>query len=293
MKHERSTEEIREIAALYALGCLTQHEARSFEIHTREGCSVCTAELGRFARAVADMGLAVEEKPAPEYIVDLLAARIEREKLDFEKKPAPAREPAKKQPESKPPSPLLSQPRQGNGSIFAWVLAAILALIALLVFFAWKSSERATRDLKSQVSSAQNDAENLRILLDVQKDRIGELDQILSISGRPAARVVRLAGQETDSSGWGAILLDARKNQCVVFGYFPPRPEGRVYQLWFITSMSRIPVGVLKTDPTGRTFSSLSLPQDMTNVSAAAVTLEADNGSQIPTLPYYAIGRIE
>ena len=79
MKHERATEEIRELAALYALGSLTQHEAQSFEIHMQEGCSVCEAEYHRFARTIAGMGFAAEEVAAPDYIRDLLLARIERE----------------------------------------------------------------------------------------------------------------------------------------------------------------------------------------------------------------------
>jgi anti-sigma-K factor RskA len=291
LKHERSTEEIRETAALYALGSLTQHEARSFESHLQEGCFVCTAEFRRFTRAVADLGLVVEERAAPEYIVDLLAARIEREELDSEKKDADRGLP-REQAQSVPPKPFLSQGVQQKTSIFPWVLAAFLAAVAVITLFSWKSSKQVNSDLKSQVSSAQNDAENLRILLDVQKDRVGDLDQILSISGRPAARIVRLAGQATDPSGWGAILFDAQKGQCVAFGHFPPLPEGKVYQLWFITPTSKIPAGILKTDPTGRTFASLPLPQEMVNVSAAGVTLEPDNGSQVPTMPFYAIGRI-
>jgi hypothetical protein len=43
MRHERATEELRELAAFYALGSLTQHEAHSFEIHVQEGCPVCEA----------------------------------------------------------------------------------------------------------------------------------------------------------------------------------------------------------------------------------------------------------
>jgi anti-sigma-K factor RskA len=292
LKHERPTEQIRETAALYALGSLTQHEARSFESHIQEGCSVCAAEFRRFARAVADMGLVVEEKPAPEYIVDLLAARIEREELDSEKNLDAGREQPKEQVVFVPPRPFLSQREQQNPSFFPWILAAFVAVIAIMVFLAWQSSQQANKDLKSQLSSAQGDAENLRILLDVQKERVGNLDEILSISGRPAARIVRLAGQSADPSGWGAILLDASKNKCVAFGYFPPLPDGKVYQLWFITPISKIPAGILRTDPTGRTFASLPLPQEMANVSGAAVTMEPDNGSQIPTMPFYAVGRI-
>ena len=292
MKHERSTEQIRETAALYALGSLTQHEARSFEMHIQEGCTVCAAEFRSFARAVADMGLAVKEKAAPEYIVDLLAARIEREELDSEKNHDAGRGSAEAKTEFVPPKPFLSQRSQQKTSLFPWVLAAFVALIAIMVFLSWRSSQGVNSDLRSQVSSAQADAENLRILLDMQKERLGNLDQILSISGRPAARIVRLAGQATSPSGWGAILLDAQKSQCLAFGNFPPLPEGKVYQLWFLTPTSRIPAGALKTDPTGRTFASLPLPQEMANVSAAAVTLEPDNGSRIPTMPFYAIGRM-
>ena len=40
MRHDRATEETRETAALYALGALSQHEARAFEIHLAEGCDV-------------------------------------------------------------------------------------------------------------------------------------------------------------------------------------------------------------------------------------------------------------
>jgi anti-sigma-K factor RskA len=292
LKHERPTEQIRETAALYALGSLTQHEARSFEMHIHEGCSVCEAEFNRFAGAVADTGLAVEEKRPPEYIADLLAARIEREEPIPEKSRDIVRTPPEQKAVPVPSKPFSSYREQPKPSFFPWILAVFVAVVAIMIFLAWQSSDRTNAALKSQLSAAQADAENLRILMDVQKERVGTLDQILSISGRPAARIVRLAGQVTDTSGWGAILLDGRKNQCVTFGYFPPPPEGKVYQLWFITSMSKIPAGVLKTDPTGRTFANLPLPQDMTNVSAAAVTLEPDNGSQIPTMPFYAVGKV-
>jgi hypothetical protein len=238
------------------------------------------------------MGLAAEEKPAPEYIIDLLAARLEREELGSERNPDAGGEQPKEKAVFVPPKLFLYQREQQRTSFFPWILAAFVALIAIMIFFAWESSQRANNDLKSQVSSAQGDAENLRILLDVQKERVANLDQIISISGGPAARIVRLAGQSADSSGWGAILLDTKKNQCVAFGYFPPLPDGKVYQLWFITPTSKIPAGILKTDPTGRAFASLPLPQEMANVSSAAVTMEPDNGSQIPTMPFYAIGRI-
>ena len=72
MRHERATEEIRELTALYALGSLTQREARSFELHMNEGCSVCEAEFRKFKHAAAGIGFTAAEVAPPDYIRDLL-----------------------------------------------------------------------------------------------------------------------------------------------------------------------------------------------------------------------------
>jgi hypothetical protein len=53
LSHEKPTEEIRELAALFSLGALSQHEARSFEAHIQEGCQVCEKEYNKFKHITA------------------------------------------------------------------------------------------------------------------------------------------------------------------------------------------------------------------------------------------------
>ena len=55
MKHELDAEEYQEKAALYALGALSQHEARAFERHLAEGCSSCEAELIQFEEVTGEL----------------------------------------------------------------------------------------------------------------------------------------------------------------------------------------------------------------------------------------------
>jgi hypothetical protein len=43
------------------------------------GCPVCEAEFRRFEHAATGIGFAIEEAEAPEYLRDLLNARIDRE----------------------------------------------------------------------------------------------------------------------------------------------------------------------------------------------------------------------
>jgi anti-sigma-K factor RskA len=297
MRHERATEEIRELAALYALGSLTQHEARSFEIHMQEGCSVCEAELRTFENVVAGIGFAAEEAAAPEYLRDLLLARIEREGRTAPAAPAPSVEiDAKELPQAKPqprsaPRPIFNQPGQQRPSSFSWMLAAILAVLALLALYAWKSSKDANAQLAAKLSASQADADDLRTLLAIQRERNGEFEQIMSILGKPGTRVLVLAGQPVTPSLSGAIFWDTERNLCLTIGNFPPAPEGKIYELWFVTPAAKTPAGSLKPNPTGRVFAALNVPLEITNLAGAIVTLEPDNGSQIPTIPFCAIGR--
>ena len=75
MKHNISQDEMREKAALYALGALTQHEARSFEEHVAEGCDFCHSELEAFEQVVNAIALdADEQEPSPDVRDKLIAA---------------------------------------------------------------------------------------------------------------------------------------------------------------------------------------------------------------------------
>lgn len=59
--HRFSDEEMMERASLYALGALSQWEARAFEEHLSEGCERCAAELLSFEDVTLSLALAAPE----------------------------------------------------------------------------------------------------------------------------------------------------------------------------------------------------------------------------------------
>src|SRR5262245_60033456 len=79
VKHECTTADSQETAALYALGSLSQQEAGAFEEHLRDGCSVCESERGEFDKVTSLLGSSVSPVAPPGYVRDLLALRIDRE----------------------------------------------------------------------------------------------------------------------------------------------------------------------------------------------------------------------
>ncbi len=294
MKHDRATEDIRELAALYALGSLTQHEARSFEIHIREGCEICEAESRRFARTLAEMGFAAEEIPAPEYLRDLLLARIEREEKPAA--PAPAKEGtagAEKSKFEQATGLLDARSKRGSARILPWILAIALAVLAAAAFYLWKTSRDENKQLQAKLSASQADLAELQQRIDTGKEKTADLEQIWAIINRQGARIARLIGQAATPSNVGAVLWDTDREECLALGTFQAIPEGKVYQLWFFSANAKIPVGLIRTDAGGRFIMRFPIPKEAQGATAVVVTAEPDNGSQIPTAPYCAAGRID
>lgn len=77
--HRFSQQEMTERASLYALGALSQWEARDFEEHLAEGCEACAAELRSFEEAARSIGLGAPEVAPPARLRDRLMSMIAEE----------------------------------------------------------------------------------------------------------------------------------------------------------------------------------------------------------------------
>ena len=76
MSHTSAHEELKELAALYALGALETAEARDFERHLAQGCEACAAELRDFEGVAAHLALASAPARPPADAREKLLSRI-------------------------------------------------------------------------------------------------------------------------------------------------------------------------------------------------------------------------
>jgi anti-sigma-K factor RskA len=277
LKHENVTEEIQETASLYALGALSQHEARAFEFHMGEGCEVCARELVRFERVLADLGMGVPPIEPPAYIRDRLVARLEQERPVS---PPPLRAPIEQKSVSPPAR-----------SFVPWLIAASVALIALVSFIEYRRYQEVDRQ-QQIIASTRSEAAQLQAQLAQQKGRLQELEQIRDALSAPESRVIFLSGQEPTPPTSATIVWDTKANRWLVTANLPQPPAGKVYQLWFVTASARVSAGLIQPDSTGRGFAVVQVPPEIGKIAAAAITLEPAGGSIQPTLPIYALGKI-
>ena len=285
----------QETAALYALGALSQHEAQTFDVHLREGCPACYAELEQFDQVVGVMGTAAAPVTPPEYLRDLLSLRIEREQTQAP--PASASVlpfPEKAGAIHRKPAP---KPSTFTSALWPWAVAAALLIAFAYTFITWRTDRQSLRGAldqeKAQSSEALNENTNLKQQLAKEDTASAELAQINSVLSSPQWRIIPLAGQGPAPGAFSAkVYCDVRGNRWVVTADLPPAPEGKVYQVWFVTQTAKISAGLISPNNTGHGFTVVQFPPNAAPLAAAAITLEPEGGSQQPTMPIYALGKV-
>jgi anti-sigma-K factor RskA len=287
LTHEFDNEEYEERAALYALGALSQHEARSFERHLAEGCSSCEEAMLKFEKVVGTIALDSPSATPSVYLRDMLLARIERESQTSEASGPLQSAPPETKTLSKKASP--SQSTFGR-TILPWAVAASLAIAVLGSLFAVGRAGREADDLRARLSALEGQERRLQTDLARQTERGKELAEINDVLTSPGHREIALAGQPEAPTASAKVYWNTQNNKWVVTANLPLPPKGKVYQLWFVTAEEKISAGLIVPDESGRGFTVTNVPPNIGSIAAAAITLEPEGGSKQPTLPIHAIG---
>jgi len=134
---------------------------------------------------------------------------------------------------------------------------------------------------------------NTRILdLEAQ---LGQERLMLATLTSSDVRVVDLAGQGATPQAGARIFLDQSARKLYVYvRRLPPAPSGRTYQLWFVPKAGNpVSATVFNTSQQGSSLSEVAVPQDVGDLSAAAVTTEPAGGLPQPSGPYALLGKLE
>ncbi|HKV41610.1 MAG TPA: anti-sigma factor [Blastocatellia bacterium] len=305
MNHSVTTEEIEERAALYALGALSQHEARAFETHLGEGCEVCASELARFEGTVAAIAYDSEYSDPPAYLRDLLMSRIQREpsipgRKEF-RDPQTVTVGQERSPRELTAGSSGSQPKRAAviampvrsvwATMLPWAVAAVFAVTAAAAFFAWRGTNLALTTARQQAGMVEEDASKIHSQLDTLNARLMEQAQIISALESPGAVHIDLNPANSGTRQGTTLYWNRGERLWIVSAHLPPAPPGKVYQLWFVTSPAPVSAGLIKTDSSGHGFLVAPVPAQLNNVTAAAITLEPEGGSKTPTMPILLIGK--
>lgn len=258
---------------MFVLGALSEHEAKTFEHHLSEGCAVCKTELAEFTRVGNALSFSAVPVTPPPSLRDSLLTRI-------------AVEPQlrKQTYTGTTKASIGADVYRAKTPVLAWAIAASLLIVSIASLSYWRRSNNQLQNLRQQVAV-------LQVQLTHEVERTSELAQISDVL-KKGARVVTLTPLQEARPPAVDLYLDAPNNRWFVSANLEPVPEGKVYQLWFVTSTEKRSAGLIRTDESGHGFTTVTVPPGIGKIDAAAITLEPAGGSPQPTMPILALGKL-
>jgi anti-sigma-K factor RskA len=284
------------MAAVHALGALDRAEAREFETHLK-ACAECRAELESWRDVAAEFAYAAPTiEPSPS-----LRSRI-LETVRAEGKPQSPILAAKEDEvealstQSETPgkeSSVLSfkkptrRLRSSAPKIFA--IAASVAFVALIIslILLW-NRYNAMRHEMARLSDRLNQSQEE---LALENRALADERAAKDLFSAPDAFVGNLSGTEMAENARARFIFDRKTGRAMLMADgLPPAPEGKAYQLWFISEgKPPMPGHVFRPDAKGHTEMRDEVPVEARNANTFAVTLEPQSGATAPTGPKYLL----
>ena len=254
-------EEIRDLAAMYALGGLDGDDRVRFESLLQSGDPDATAALRDFESSLVSLATESAEAPPPS-VKAALMSRIADE-------------------EGRQPSPAVVTPLRPRRVFWPAVWAAALAagIAAITVGLSVSSNyEKRLQALADEAAALKANIDRERAFIALLRD--------------PSTEVVALAGLKPSPEARARMFWNERAGGYFVAAGLPVPPSGKTYQLWAIAGKNApVSAGVFGVDAKGT--GGLHVPQlaGVGKVEVFAVTLEPAGGLPAPSGEMYLAGK--
>ena len=253
--------EAQELIAAYALGALTPREMERLERHAERDSQFAT-ELREVVEAAGALALAVPQQDPP----PLLRARIIHQVR------------SESRPETRPFWGLPQGWRLAAAGVASVGLAVLLGTTLFLGLRVADLQDH-SQELEQMALAQEQESDRLAVALDEQR----ALSYLMTIPNKivytsrdspmiPEARGMVMA---TPDRRWGFLVSEGLE----------ALPEGRGYQVWWITNDRRISAGLFTADEYGWAQLLLDPMHPEGKVMGIGITVEPDTGSSAPTSP--------
>ena len=274
-------ENYKEMLAAHGLGALDAEEARALELHLRD-CADCSQELNEWKETAATLALAAAPVAPSEQLRKRIIDAVRTDVAISKSSPRTAEAAAASQPEATNVARLPTRSKSSSGIPSWFAIAAGLVFVVLLgsLFVLWRQYRTAKQELARLTAQVQE-----------TQRQVSQQREVIELVNAPGARVTELAGTKEVPQAHGIVAYDTSGRAILMAKNLPAPPAGKAYQLWFITGRTPMPGRVFTTDASGSGTLTDSMPPAAMNSPTFAITLEPENGVQVPTGAIYLISK--
>jgi anti-sigma-K factor RskA len=281
---------IKNLLPLAAVVSLEPEEARALEDHLRTGCDECEPELRELREAAASMAYALDPAGSQQRVWERLDARLRASERGAAVRPASRRGAAA----ARPALGRVGVWRAAAGGLTAAAigLAVYAGIVSDRLNHSQADNQRRVAELDSRLTNARAELMNTRGEVRTLQAVLADQSRLQRVLMEPDLRLTRLEPLTPAPGAKAIVAVSGRNNAAVIQASgLPAAPDGKIYELWWITKESGpVEAGLFQASPGRTTIAPASPPPPGQHVMLSAVTLEPLGGVSKPTGAMYLKG---
>lgn len=255
----------------YALGVLEGDERAQLEDHLARACPMCTPGVAAARGVVSQLAHAVPDEAPP--------AELRAKILDTVRASGEAMR------GTVPFAPSKPAPAKATFPVWAWVAAAMLALVTGYSIRQMNRQTDQLAELRKQIKIATTQTQALQNQLEMDR-------MVASVMLSSDSRQMRLEPADKNMPAVHAYL-HPHMGVAITADQMPSMPPARTLQLWFVPKSGRpVSAAIFHPDASGQIAFVAPVTIPMNEIAALAVTDEPAGGSPQPTTAIAWIAKV-
>ncbi len=281
MKHE-DCESYKELLAASALTALDAADALALSSHL-ESCADCGLEMNEWQATAVVLALDAQPREPSVQVRDRILASVRAEpraqKLINDTIERSVSETASQRPSGVLPFEPAARDVWASLRSFGAIAAALMfvALIIALVVL-WQQN----RQTQNELARLSKEMQQAQTQLDHER-------AVVRLLTSPDSRMTKLAGTTVAPGAHAMLAYDKDGHVMLMARGLPSAPKGMAYQLWYIKDNQKMPGKVFSPDAAGNGMLEDQMPTVARDPAVFAITLEPENGVQVPTGSIYLL----
>lgn len=268
--------DLREAIGLYVLGALSPDDRLRVEAHLRT-CEACSAEAASLREVAAAL-------PHDVVLVDPPAALRQKVLAAAGAGRSPVVTPFPSSASNRGVVPDTQVTPRTSNAWTGWLAAAAMLLAAIGAGLYAFNLQTRLDDVQVRLAAAATRLRESELRVAAASQEATTARASLALLTAPDTLDLKLAGQGAAARASGRAFISRSRGLLFAAAQLPALPEGRTYQLWYLTRGAPVSAGLVKPDPQGTIATALPVAADApVDPAGFAVSIEPDGGVPAPT----------
>jgi hypothetical protein len=180
-----------------------------------------------------------------------------------------------------------------------WLVAGGFCVLAIVAGVYAANLRNQLEDIKLRLVDAVMKMQVSEQQVEVAQAQVNAVRANLTLMTAPDVLDMKLAGAGAAGGASGRVFISRTRGLLFAASQMPQLPEGKTYQLWYLTKGDPVSAGLVRTDDQGNATAAFDVPPGLPVPNGFAVSMEseerasqpADDGASKPTGPMLLTSR--